>query len=102
MEKALKFGVIFFLLAATFSLPKEFQELTRFILISLFGILAYNAHVEANIKGLGLYLALIILYQPFVIIPLEPIVFKVLNGLIAALIAFTIMKPLKKIKKALN
>ena len=93
MEKALKFGIIFLLVASVFSLPKDLQELIHFILIALFGILAYNSHVEANIKGLGFYIALVILYQPFVLIPLEPIIFKVINGLVALFIVFTLLKP---------
>lgn len=102
MEKALKFGVIFLLLASIFSLPKDLQELIRFILIALFGILAYNSHVMANIKSLGCYIALVILYQPFIPIPLDPIIFKIINGFVALFVAYTILKPVLKVNKVLD
>ncbi len=100
MEKSLKFGVVVLLLASMFTLPKDFQDLSRFLLIALFGILAYCSHLEANIKALGLYIVLIILYQPFVVLPLSPLVWKITGGLISALILFAVFKPITKVDKA--
>jgi accessory gene regulator protein AgrB len=101
MEKGLKIGAMLLLLAGMLSLPKDFYELTKFILIALFGILAYNSHVEANIKGTGLYIALIILFQPFVPIPFGATVWMVIHGAIIAFLGVTLFAPKSKLRKAI-
>lgn len=101
MEKGLKIGAMLLLLAGMLSVPKDFYELTKFILIALFGILAYNSHVEANIKGTGLYIALIILFQPFVPIPFGTTVWMVIHGIIIAFLGVTLFTSKRKLNKAI-
>lgn len=101
MAKGLKIGAILLLLAGMLSLPKDFYELTQFILIALFGILAYNSHVEANIKGTGLYIALIILFQPFEPLPFGKTIWMVLHVAIIAFLAFTLVASKTKLSKAI-
>lgn len=101
MEKGLKIGAMLLLLAGMLSLPKDFYELTKFILIALFGILAYNSHVEANIKGTGLYIALIILFQPFIPIPFGATVWMVIHGAIVAFLGVTLFTSKSKLRKAI-
>ena len=101
MEKGLKIGAILLLVVGMLSLPKDFYELTKFILIALFGILAYNSHVEANIKGTGFYIALIILFQPFVPLPFGSTVWMVLHGLLIAFLAVTLFSSKRKLSKAI-
>lgn len=102
MEKGLKIGAILLLLAGMLTVPKDFYELTKFILIALFGILAYNSHVEANIKGTGLYIALIILFQPFVPLPFGATIWMVLHGAIVAFLAITLFTSKSKLSKAIE
>ncbi|MBB1138899.1 DUF6804 family protein [Myroides sp. WP-1] len=101
MERGLKIGAILLLLAGMLSVPNDFYELMKFILIALFGILAYNSHVEANIKGTGLYIALIILFQPFVPLPFGATVWMVLHGVVIAFLAVTLFTAKRKLSKAI-
>ena len=72
MEKALKIGVSVLALLCLIPMSKEAFELTRFLFIIVFGILAYCEHLNANIKQFGFYVAMLILFQPFVQIPISP------------------------------
>ncbi|MDR2222945.1 MAG: hypothetical protein LBE34_09410 [Flavobacteriaceae bacterium] len=83
MERILKLGVVAIFLLCLLPMSKELFEFTRFILIVLFGILAYTEHLNANIKLFGFYLAMIVLFQPFIPIPLDKMMWNVVHLVLA-------------------
>ncbi len=99
MEKGVKIGIIALLLLCLLSVPADFYQLTRFILVALFSIMAYNAHTKANVFELGFYVAMVFLFQPFVEIPLGIMGWKIVHIGVAAILAGSFFIGKKKQKE---
>lgn len=90
MEKVLKIGIVLIAILSVFPISKDLFEFTRFILIVLFGILAYSEHLNANVKQFGFFIAMIFVFQPFVPLPFNELIWNVVHVSLAVIVTGTL------------
>jgi hypothetical protein len=96
MERLIKIILIILLILCLFKMPYGYYLLVRFIGMIGFAVLAYNSHKQ-NSKTLSyIYIALVILLQPFFKIALGREIWNVVDILIAIFLIYTLNKNKEK------
>ena len=83
MEKNIKIGLSILLLICLADMPYGFFQLVRFLALIGFGILAFDANEKGKQTEMIIYIALAILFQPFVKIPLGRSLWNMVDVIVA-------------------
>jgi hypothetical protein len=79
-------------LVCLFKMPYGYYQLVRFIALAGFAILANNANQIGNQTGTFIYIALALLFQPFIKIPLGREIWNIVDVIVAILLIISMFK----------
>lgn len=83
MVKIIKFLLVILLFLCLLNMPYGFYQLVRFVALVGFGVLAYRAHEQENKTAFVIFIALALLFQPFMKIALGRIIWNILDVIVA-------------------
>ena len=82
-SQLIKIVLALLLLLCLLNMPYGFYELVRFVALVGFGVLAYRTYEEENITELIIYIALALLFQPFLKIALGRMLWNIVDVIVA-------------------
>lgn len=83
MDKIVKIGLSVLLLLCLTNMPYGFFQLVRFLSLIGFGFLAYQANQQGKQTEMVIYVALAILFQPLLKIPLGRTIWNIVDVIVA-------------------
>jgi hypothetical protein len=82
-ENIIKLSLIILMLICVFRLPYGYYQLIRYIALVGFAILAYYEYEKKNLPMAIVYIMLVILFQPFVKVPLDRQMWNIVDVVVA-------------------
>ena len=82
-SQLIKIVLALLLLLCLLNMPYGFYELVRFVALVGFGVLAYRTYEEENKTELIIYIALALLFQPFLKIALGRMLWNIVDVIVA-------------------
>jgi hypothetical protein len=89
-EKLIKIALAILLLLCLFHMPYSYYQIFRFIAVVGFAILAYYEYERKNIPLVIVFVALALLFQPLVKVPLGRQVWIIIDVIVAAGLVVTV------------
>ena len=86
------------LLLCIFDMPYGFYALVRFTATVAFFYFAYQAYEDGNRDRMILFIALAILFQPFIRIPLGRVIWNIVDVAVAAYLIYLLFKSINERK----
>ena len=97
--KVILMGIIVLLLIlCLFDMPYGYYEFTRFIAMTVFSYLAYDAFKAGNKDRMFVLIALAVLFQPFIKIALGRVIWNIVDVLVAMYMGYMLFRTLQKSK----
>lgn len=91
--KSFIYGIVAtILLLCIFDMPYGFYALVRFTATAAFCYFAYKAYENGNKDRMILFIALAILFQPFIKIPLGRVIWNIVDVAVAAYLIYILFK----------
>ena len=83
INKLIKLVLAILLFLCLLDMPYGFYQLVRFLAVLGFGYLGYQASQKNNIQAVFVYIALVLLFQPFFKISLGRAIWNIVDVLVA-------------------
>jgi hypothetical protein len=99
MATAIKFILIILFLICLFDMPYGYYQLVRFAGFLGFGLLAYISNKRKQETEVIIYIALALLFQPFIKVALGRIIWNIVDVLVAAGLIISLLQDRAKINK---
>ncbi|HAB26938.1 MAG: hypothetical protein CMP05_08760 [Xanthomarina sp.] len=97
--KALKIILVILLFLCLLDMPYGYYQFVRFVSFAVFGYLAYQAHQKGNKTEAFVFVALALLFQPFVKIALGRTLWNLVDVVVGiGLVLSVFFEPVKKNK----
>lgn len=84
------------LVLCLFPMPYGYYQLVRFLAMSIFAYLAYCEYKEDRTDSMILFIALSVLFQPFVPFALGRVIWNCVDVIVAAYLVYWMIKTIKK------
>ncbi|WP_417855051.1 DUF6804 family protein [Xanthomarina gelatinilytica] len=99
IEKTLKILLAILLFLCLLDMPYGYYQFVRFVSFAVFGYLAYQAHQKGNKTEAFVFVALALLFQPFVKIALGRTLWNLVDVVVGiGLVLSVFFEPVKKNK----
>jgi len=95
--KLLKIFVSIILLFCLFDMPYGYYEFVRFASVVCFSYLAYSANEQNNKNEVFIYIALAILFQPFIKIALGRTIWNIVDLIIGIVLIMSLFHSKRKV-----
>lgn len=89
--KALKIILAILLFLCLLDMPYGYYQFVRFVSFAVFGYFAYQAHQKDNKTEAFIYLALALLFQPFIKIALGRTIWNMVDVIVGVWLVFNVL-----------
>lgn len=96
MEKKIIVTVAILLLLCLFNMPYGFYQFVRFVAMAAFAYLAFSANEQSNKNEVFAYLALAILFQPFMKIALGRTIWNIIDVVVGVSLLLSLITTKKE------